>query len=263
MKLDSIIKILETIAPPKLKESYDNVGLMVGDRNSQISKILVALDCNVDVIEEAKAIGAELILSHHPLLFRKPSNITMDTLQGKKIIELIKNDISLYSSHTNWDSVNQGLNDTFVSFLGFNKGEIMAKNSLEPTAGIGRILKISEEMNLGQVIERVKEKLNLKTLRFSGDLNKSIKTIAFINGSGEEFMEAAYKQGADLVITGDTTYHYVADYSEMGLGIIDVGHFYSEWPVFMELSEKVSDKVSPFGVEIIISKKVKDPYSYF
>ncbi len=263
MKLENIIKIMESMAPPRLKEDYDNVGLMVGDGSGEVAKVLVALDCTLDVIEEAKAIGAQLILSHHPLLFRKPSTITTDTLQGKKIIELIKNDIALYSSHTNWDSVKAGLNDTFVSFLGFNEGEIMVKNSFEATAGLGRIVEISEAMSLNQVIEQVKERLNLKTLRFSGDLNKSIKTIAFINGSGQDFMELAHVKGADLVITGDTTYHYVSDYSEMGLAIIDVGHFNSEWPILIQLSEKVGEVLGKDGVEVVISDRVRDPYCYF
>lgn len=263
MKLKNIISIMESIAPPMLKEDYDNVGLMVGDGSSEVAKVLVALDCTLEVIEEAKAIGAQLILSHHPLLFRKPSTITTDTLLGKKIIELIKNDIALYSSHTNWDSVKGGLNDTFVSVLGFEEGKIIEKNSFEATAGVGRMVEISEEMILSQVIERVKERLNLKTLRFSGDLNKPIKTIAFVNGSGQDFMEAAHRKGADLIITGDTTYHYVSDYKEMGLAIMDVGHFNSEWPILIQLSEKVGEILGKDGVEIVISERVRDPYCYF
>lgn len=260
MKIDKLIKVMESIAPVNLKESYDNVGLMVGDREREITKVLVALDCTLEVIEEAKAIGANVILSHHPLLFRKPSTITTDTLLGKKIIELIKNDIALYSSHTNWDSVKAGINDEFVAFLGFGEGEIMAKNPVEATAGIGRLVKVSGEITLKEVIETVKEKLNINTVRFAGDLNKTIKSIAFVNGSGQEFMELAARKGADLIITGDTTYHFVSDYSEMGLAILDIGHFNSEWPIVVELSKQVKENLQREGVEVVVSKKVKDPY---
>ena len=263
MKIDKFIKIMESIAPPILKESYDNVGLMVGDREREVTKILVALDCTLKVIEEAKAMGAEVILSHHPLLFKKPSTITTDTLLGKKIIELIKSDIALYSSHTNWDSVSHGLNDEFVAYLGFGEGEIMERNPLEESAGIGRVVNISKEMTLGEVIDRVKEKLNLKGLRFAGNLNKPIKTIAFVNGSGQDFMEIARRKGADLIITGDTTYHYTSDYSEMGLAILDVGHFNSEWPIVVKLAENIREQLKDEGVEVIISEKVRDPYCFY
>lgn len=260
MKIDRLIKTMEDIAPVNLKESYDNVGLMVGDRGEQVTKILVALDCTLEVIEEAKELGAELILSHHPLLFRKPSTITTDTLLGRKIIELIKNNIALYSSHTNWDSVKGGINEEFVKYLGFGPGEIMAKNPVEPTAGIGRMVVLEEEMPLNQIISQVKEKLNLKAVRFAGDLNKTIKSIAFVNGSGQEFMDMAKRKGADLIITGDTTYHFVSDYSEEGLCIMDIGHFNSEWPIVVALCEKVREQLKTEEVEIVISKKVRDPY---
>lgn len=263
MKIDNVIEIMEAIAPPELKESYDNVGLMVGDRNSEVTKILVALDCTLEVVEEAKAVGAELIISHHPLLFRKPSTITTDTLLGKKIIQLIKNNIALYSSHTNWDSVKDGINDTFVEYLGFGEGEIMSKNPLNESAGIGRIVKLSKAITLSQVIEQVKERLKLNTVRFAGYLNKTIRTIAFVNGSGQDFMEAAQRSGADLIITGDTTYHFVSDYSEMGLAIMDVGHFNSEWPIVVKLAEKIKDTMENDGVQVVISEKVRDPYCYF
>ena len=263
MKIDKFIKTMQEIAPDYLKESYDNVGLMVGDKNSNVTKILVALDCTLDVIEEAKLVGAQLILSHHPLIFKKPSSITTDTLLGKKIIELIKNDISLYSSHTNWDSVKGGINDEFVAYLGFNSNSIIEINSLDNSAGIGRLVDVEEEMTLDKVIKIVKEKLNLETVRFSGDLNKTIKRIAFINGSGQSFMERAYNDGADLIITGDTTYHFVSDYNEMGLAIIDVGHFNSEWPIVKKLSEKVKEALKDEEIEIVIAKSVRDPYCYF
>lgn len=261
-KIEDIVRVMESIAPVGLKESYDNVGLMVGDRKGVVNKILIALDCTVDVIEEARAIGAELILTHHPLLFRKPKTITADTLQGRKIISLIKNDIGLYSSHTNWDSAYGGLNDTFVQLLGFNSGEIIDKNINCDKAGVGRIVDLQEEKTLGDLIDIVKEKLDLRSLRFSGDLNKVVKRISVVNGSGEDYLEDSYNMGADLVITGDTTYHFVSDYDEMGLAIIDVGHFNSEWPVMVELSKVVREAIKDMNVEVVISKVVKDPYCF-
>ncbi len=261
-KIDNIIEIMEEIAPLELRESYDNVGFMVGNRELEVTKILLALDCTLEVIEEAKIIGAELILTHHPLLYKKPSTITTDTLQGRKITELIKNNIALYSAHTNWDSVKNGLNDEFVKLLGFNAGEIIEANPLASTAGVGRLIKLKEELTVEEIIDIIKEKLNVTAVRFTGNINNIVKTISIVNGSGEDYLEKSYSLGAELMITGDTTYHYVSDYSEMGLQVIDVGHFNSEWPVVVELSKVIKEIVEPMGVEIILSKVVHDPYNF-
>ncbi|MDZ4991772.1 Nif3-like dinuclear metal center hexameric protein [Clostridium perfringens] len=261
MKLNDIIKIIEDIAPVNLKEGFDNVGLMVGDREKNITKVLLALDCTEEVIREAKEIGAELILTHHPLLFRKPQSITTDTLLGRKIIELIRNDINLYSAHTNWDSVKDGLNDTLVKMLGFEKGIIMEKNQFDNNAGIGRVVELNKEMTVLEIVNNIKNSLGVKNLRYSGDLNEAVRKVAIVNGSGQDFFGDAKKLGADLIITGDTTYHFVSDYKEMGLNILDIGHFNSEWPVLINVSEKVKEKLDS-DVEFVISKESKDPFEF-
>lgn len=260
MKIADFIHIMEEIAPVELKESYDNVGLMVGDREREVTRILVALDCTMDVINEAEEIGAELILSHHPLIFHKPSSVTEDTLQGRKIRALVKNDIALYSSHTNWDTVKDGLNDTFAGILGFNESRIMETNSHDSSCGIGRIVTLKESRLLKDIIKEVKEKLDLQYLRYAGNPGKQIKKIALINGSGEDFFDTAFKMEADLVITGDTTYHFVSDYNEMGLSIMDIGHYNSEWPLVKRLAVLVSEKLKENGIEVVISRETKDPY---
>ncbi|SHI36924.1 dinuclear metal center protein, YbgI/SA1388 family [Clostridium cavendishii DSM 21758] len=264
MKLKQIITVMEQIAPVELKESFDNVGLMVGDKESDINKVLIALDCTLEVIDEAKNIGADLILTHHPLLFRKPSTITTDTLLGKKIIELIKNDINLYSAHTNWDSVENGLNDTIVRLLGFKSGELIepSKSKNYENSGIGRIININEELSLELLINKIKSSLNIENLRYVGELHNKIKKIAIINGSGQDFFEKARDLGADCVITGDTTYHYVSDYKEMGMCIIDIGHFESEWQTLITVSEGLKNKLKLDDVDFVISKVSKDPYKF-
>lgn len=262
LKVNDIINIMEEIAPIELKESYDNVGLMVGDKEATISKILVALDCTLDVIEEGKELGVDMILTHHPLIFKKPSSITTDTLQGKKIIELIKNSINLYAAHTNWDTVENGFNDTLVSILGFGPGEIMEKNSLGDNTGIGRLVTLEEEKSLKHIIEIVKDQLSISKIRYTGEIHRKIRKIAIINGSGEDYFERAIELGADLAITGDTTYHLVSDYTEMGLSIMDIGHFNSEWPVLVYLSFKLKKLLNKNNVEIIISENIRDPYKF-
>lgn len=260
-KIKDIIRIMEEFAPKTLKEDFDNVGLMVGDRNKEVKKILLALDCTLDVIQEAKEKRVDLIITHHPLIFRKPSSITTDTLIGKKIIELIKNDISLYSSHTNLDSAENGLNETIVNLLGYSTNELIEVNKMarNDNEGLGRIVRLEDFIKLEDLIEDIKEKLNVKSLKVVKGCEK-VKNIAIINGSGSDFFEKAYKKGADCIITGDTTYHYASDYKELGVSIIDTGHFSSEWIVFLEVINKLTDKLQ--DIEILISTKSEDPYTF-
>lgn len=263
IKIKDFINVMEKAAPNNLKESYDNVGLMIGDRNEEVKGILVALDATLEVIEEAKAKDANLILTHHPILYLKPSTITMDTLQGEKIIRLIRENINVYACHTNLDVVEGGLTDKALELLGFPKGKIMDINPVNPSAGVGRIVKLEEEMTLKEVCSLVRSKLSIPYMRVAGDPYKKIKTIAVLNGSGEDLMKKAYKMGADLFITGDTTYHYVSDYKEMGMAVVDIGHFSFEWPLFKGVVTKVEQSLKEIygeDIKIYYSEKNNEPY---
>ena len=260
IKVNNVIKEMETLAPICLKEDFDNVGLMVGDRNKEVKKVLLALDCTLKVIEEAKDENVDLIITHHPLIFRKPSSITTDTLQGKKIIELIKNDISLYASRTNLDSVENGLNHTIVSILGFNDSIILEKNNRDDSAGLGRLVSLDEEISLEELVSKIKGALNISNLRVVKGKDK-VSKIAIINGSGQDFIAKAVSKGADCIITGDTTYHFASDYKEMGINILDVGHFASEQVTFFNVMERLKEKFS--DVEFITSKVEEDPFSFY
>ncbi|MGL4760272.1 MAG: Nif3-like dinuclear metal center hexameric protein [Sarcina sp.] len=264
MLLSRFIEIMERIAPPHLKEDFDNVGLMVGDRNKEVKKVLLALDCTDLVIEEAKQVEAELILTHHPLIFKKPSSITTDTLQGRKIIKLIQNDINLYSAHTNWDSVREGINDTIVDMLGFKSEEIIDRHKADNNAGIGRVVTLEEPLTLDEIMDICYKAFGLKGLRYSGSPEKVIEKIAIVNGSGQSYFDDAIQRGADLVITGDTTYHFVSDYTEMGMSILDIGHFKSEWPVLIEVNKKLQKELKNMGeeLEFVISEKAEDPFKF-
>lgn len=260
IKVNNIIKEMELLAPTYLKEDFDNVGLMVGDKNKEVKKVLLGLDCTLKVIEEAKKENVELIITHHPLIFKRPSSITTDTLQGKKIIELIKNDISLYSSHTNLDSVENGLNDTIVSILGFDNFKILEKNKRDDKAGLGRIVSLNESIQLEDLISKIKKSLNINNLRVVKGKDK-VNKIAIINGSGQDFIGKAVALGADCIITGDTTYHFASDYKEMEISILDVGHFASEQITFFNVMENLKEKFK--DVEFITSTVEEDPFSFY
>lgn len=263
MKVKDFAKIMQKIAPENLKESYDNVGLMVGDEEKEVHTILLALDCTLDVIEEAAKENAELIFSHHPLIFRKPSSVTTGTLQGRKIMELIKKDISLYSAHTNFDSVHGGINDSLMELLGLKNSVIMEKSKADDKSGIGRIADV-EEMTLGELIDKVKKSLNISCLRFTGDASKKVKRVAVVNGSGQDYLDYAMSMGADVIITGDTTYHFASDYNEMNLSIIDAGHFDTEWLSFLKAAEKVEEEVKKLDSSVVFKTAsfTRSPYKY-
>lgn len=261
VKVIDIGNEIEKFAPKFLKEDYDNVGLMVGDEQKEVKKVLLALDCTKEVIGEAVELGVDLIVTHHPLLFKKPKNIVKGDLLGNKIINLIQNDIALYSCHTNLDSARGGINETLVKILGFNSNQIIepteAKNYKD--GGIGRVVNFDKEIDLDEVIRIVKKNLNIKNMRVVRGSNK-VNTLAIINGSGQDFFYKAKSLGVDCIITGDTTYHFASDFKEMGISIIDAGHFSTEFIAFLDSLEFLKEKFK--DVEFITSKKCNDPYDF-
>lgn len=260
-KVLDIATAIEKFAPNFLKESYDNVGLMVGDMNKEVKKILLSLDCKLDTIEEAKNNDVDLIITHHPLLFKKPSRIIKGDLQGDKIINLIKNNISLYSCHTNLDSAKNGINETIVNLLGFKNSNIIEKSKVKgyENAGIGRIVSLDNELSPLEIISLVKEKLSIESVRAAIGTRK-INKIAVINGSGQDFFEECKNLGADCIITGDTTYHFVSDYNEMGMTIIDAGHFNTENIIFYKVMESILSQFR--NIQIMKANNAKDVYEF-
>lgn len=267
VKLAEIIKLMEEFAPKEFKESYDNVGLMVGDRDSLISSILVSLDTTLNVIDEAAEKQCNLIISHHPILFKKPSSITEDTLLGKKIRKAIQRDINIYASHTNLDITENGINDLLVKLLGFDTAVVMEK-SANPSAngkeGIGRLIILQEAVLLSDLCQRVKSSLKLPYVRYSGENKWSVKKVAVINGSGQDYFELAKRMGADCIISGDTTYHYVSDLYEEEISVIDAGHYGTEWPAMKLFADTLKKLLIGKGIDIpvMVSERNLDPYNF-
>lgn len=253
-----LIGLLEQTAPPELKEEWDNPGLSVGDPDQPLSRVIVGMDLTEELIEEARAQQAQLILTHHPLLFHRPASITPATALGRKIQMLIRNGICAYSAHTNLDKVQGGMNDRLMERLGFSAWKVLEGTETE---GIGRIAS-TPGITLQMMAERTKGALGVDCIRCSGDPQAILHAVAVINGAGADFIALARQAGADCVITGDTKYHEVLDALEEGIGVIDPGHFASEWLVFQETMEQLREQVRErFGeVDFIYPAAVKDPY---
>lgn len=263
MRIKEFEEYMNKIAPTHLKESFDNVGLMVGDCESKISKILVALDGTIEVIEEAIEKKCDLILTHHPLIFSKPSTINNKTIQGIKIRKLIKNDIALYSAHTNLDSVKDGITDVLGKILGIKDMTVLSCNSIDNNVGIGRIGTVDDNTTLKDILDNIKTRFGIENIRYCGELSNRINKIALLNGSGQDFFSYAKEKSCDLIITGDTTYHYISDCNEEKINIIDMEHFYSEWIPLKEIAKRIKEDLKSYEVEVLLSEKSKSPYKNY
>lgn len=257
-----IVDYMNEIAPEYLAESWDNVGLLVGDKNSIIKKVLVALDCIDSVIDEAIQIEANLIITHHPMIFKSIKRVNADTLNGR-IYKLIKNNISLYSAHTNLDVAFGGTNDILADKL-----EILSTKVLDITLedskkyGLGRIGTLKKETTFLEYAQKVKQILKLSSMNVVGDMNKKIKTVALCTGSGSEYLVKAYEMGADLYISGDVKFHDAQKAQELGICWIDATHYASEniaMPTLKDYLEKQS-KLKNWQIEILVSNIDGQPF---
>ena len=227
MKTRDIINILEKKFPKINAEEWDNIGLLIGDYDKEVKKIQFSLDATLESIENAISEKVDMLITHHPIIFKAIKDITEQNILGKKIRDLIKNNINVYAIHTNLDSSIDGLNDYILKKLGI----------LEY-----KILDFDEEKNLKDFIEELKLKLKILNLRvISNDLNKKIKKVALINGSAMSYWKKAKKEKVDLFITGDVGYHDALDALESGLNVIDFGHYESEHFFYEILIEELKD----------------------
>lgn len=323
MKLKQVAGILEKNFPINLAESWDNVGILVGEEQKEISKIQISLDLTLEVIENAVKNEVDLIITHHPFIFSPLKKINNSSIEGKKILKLIQNNIAVYTLHTNLDSAKDGLNSYIAEKLGaanskviseqiddvfkmavyipisyfseiieiinksknlvlngyknvsysstteerlqFEDGinisesmktevlgsrnqlnallnEIKKKHPYEEPAyeiiktenkyptgkGLGRYFSLEKSLKVKEYVNEIKTKLNIPNIKLVGDLESEIKKVAVVNGSGMSFLKKVLKIKADLFITGDIKYHEALDSKELGINLIDLGHYESE-----------------------------------
>ena len=248
MKARDIINILEKKFPKINAEEWDNVGLIIGDYDKEVKKIQFSLDATLESIENAISEKVDMLITHHPIIFKAIKDIIEQNILGKKIRNLIKNNINVYSIHTNLDSSINGLNDYVLKKIGISEYKILDLNE-EKKCGIGRVFKLNVEKNLKDFIEELKLKLKILNLRvISDDLNKKIKKVALINGSAMSYWKKAKKEKVDLFITGDISYHDALDALESGLNIIDFGHYESEHFFYEILIEELKSNDLEFLV---------------
>jgi len=232
MKYKEIVKILNRLAPEELACEWDNVGLLVGSSEKDINNIYITVDLTDEILEEAIKFGADMIISHHPLIFNGLKRITDENIISRRVLELIKHDIVYYAMHTNFDTAPLGMGNVVADKLGLISSEpITDKKEYEGMlCGIGRIGMIEKQISLAEFIENIKESLGIdKVTVYSNQSECNVKTVAILPGSGRSQIGTVIAMGADVYVTGDITHHEGIDAAAEGLTIIDAGHYGMEY----------------------------------
>lgn len=243
MKCREIAAAVETLAPRHLAYEWDNVGLLCGDPEQDVTKVLLTLDLDIGVVEEAIREGAQMIIGHHPILFDGAlKSVTAQTPEGRLLRCLIQNNISYYAAHTNLDVAKGGLNDFLARKLGLKNIELLEAIDVEGE-GIGRIGDLDTPITLSALAQRVKKEWGVCNLRYAGDEAGLVSHIAVNSGGGTSLIDSARANHADVFITGDFKYAQIRSCLDHGMKIIDVGHYDSEIFVCDILAEYLPAKI--------------------
>lgn len=225
MKLAEIINRLEQFCPSSFALDWDNSGLQAGNTQNPVDTVLLAVDCTSAVVEEAVEKHAQLILTHHPLVFDGIKSISDNDFIGKRIVRMLENRISCFSMHTNFDVL--GMADAAADELKLLDREVLEVTFEDDVSreGIGRIGKLPEYMTLSDASAYVRDVFRVPYVRVFGQPDTPVLTAAILPGSGSSEIDLALKTGADVIITGDITHHKGIDAVEKGIAVIDAGHY--------------------------------------
>lgn len=256
MLCSEIIHILEKQSPPEYALSWDNVGLLVGRRDREVHKLLLALDASAEVVELAVAQHFDMVVTHHPLIFGKIGRINDETALGRKLLALIEHGICCYAMHTNFDT-RGGMAREAAKRLSLQNTEVL-EETLDGE-GIGQIGFLPSAMTAEALARHVKDKFDLDDILLYGNRDEKIEKVAICPGSGKSVIAAAADKGAGCLITGDIGHHEGLDACEMGVSILDASHYGLE-KIFMDYMYKylkdycmdieiqIADTGAPFAV---------------
>jgi dinuclear metal center YbgI/SA1388 family protein len=249
--VSDIYDFLDGKAPFSLQMSFDNAGFLVGDGTHPVTKILVSLDITEEVIREAKELGAELIVSHHPVIFFPAKRVTADEPLGRKLIGLIQNDIAAICCHTNLDAVADGVNDALAERAGLTKVEQLHQDGVDGQGrpyGIGRVGELTQEMPLSDYLSFLKRNLAPNGVRYA-DAGRPVRRVAVGGGACADMMKDALDKGCDTFVTSDVKYDGFLDAEAWGINLVDAGHFPTENVVCPRLVEWLQKAFPELTVE--------------
>lgn len=249
MIVNDVVNLMEQIAPPYLQEEWDNSGFLVGDKSAKVNGIMVALDVTENVIAQVKNAGVNMIVSHHPVIFRPIKEITDS--KNTLVYELVKNDMNVYCAHTTLDNARGGVNDCLAEKL--NLSETYLLDEMTDGQGTGRIGKLNKTMNAKKLAQYTKNALGCEYIRYA-DAGNDISKVAIVGGSGASFIDKAIESGVDALITGDIKHHDVLDCLEQGLTIVDATHFATEQLVKDRIINHLQSAVNKLQYNIVLLK---------
>lgn len=282
-RLSEIIDFMEAFAPTGLAEEWDNVGLLLGDQQAEVNRGLTCLTVTPEVIEEAIEKQARVLVAHHPFPFRPLKKITRDTIIGRMVHDLIRNDIAVYSPHTAFDSTRQGINQMIADKLGLRDvGPLRsipgweAAAGIEPTDanvkppepnpaggiyGIGRCGQLPSAATCEDLMETLINKLRLPLIKLCGNRDTPVRKVGIACGAAGQFLSEAKSLGCDLFITGETNFHTCLEAIASEVNLLLLGHYGSERFAVESLAEILAREFP--GLSIEPSSAERDPIRYF
>lgn len=261
-----IVESLESRFDPSLAEDWDVNGLTVGDPTAEVTKILFAVDCTLAIVDEAIDVGAQMIVTHHPLMLRGVTGVAVTSPKGAVVHRAIAHGIAIYNAHTNADAAAGGVADSLAEAVG-----VQAPVPLIPVApgspeGTGRIGVLAGPTTLSEFAQQVARALppTFHGVRVAGDLDALVTSVAVVGGAGDSYLETVRASGADVYVTADLRHHPAQDARELAaLGddrpyLVDVSHFASEWAWLKGAAEHVADAAA---VDTVVSTLNTDPWT--
>ncbi len=258
-KLEAVAEFLERFAPLELAEEWDNVGLLVGDRQAQVERVMTCLTTTQDVVQEAVQRQVQLIVTHHPLPFRPLQRITTETSVGRLLLQIIAAGMAVYSPHTALDSASAGINQRLAEGLQLhNIQPIHANAEDDPAVGSGR-WGGCEPINLRQLANRVQRFLTGAQVRVVGDWDHAVQQVGVACGSGGSFLAAAAGCGCQALVTGETSFHTCLEAQSLNVGLVLTGHYASERFAVEQLADVLAREFP--DLDVWASQSEQDPLS--
>ncbi|MBW5424344.1 Nif3-like dinuclear metal center hexameric protein [Streptomyces sp. BG9H] len=267
-RLSEVIAALDALWPADLAESWDAVGTVCGDPDADVSRVLFAVDPVQEIADEAVRLGAQLLVTHHPLYLRGTTTVAASTFKGRVVHDLIKNDIALHVAHTNADRADPGVSDALAGALDLRVVRPLVPDPADPHGrrGLGRICELDHPLTLAELAERAAKRLpaTAQGIRVAGDPAAPIRTVAVSGGSGDSLFDDVRAAGVDAFLTADLRHHPASEARERTpLALLDAAHWATEWP-WCELAAAQLDEISDrngWGLRVHVSRTVTDPWT--